>query len=60
MKYDEAMQELSLIVSEIENGEIGIDELSLKIKRASELLKFCRTKLKSTELDVSEILKELE
>ncbi len=60
IKYNEAMLELTQIVNEIENGEISIDELSLKIKRASELLKFCKAKLKSTELDVSAILKEME
>jgi len=37
-----------------------VDELSSKIKRASELIHLCKKKLTSTEEDVSKILKELE
>jgi len=57
--YTEAIIELETIVSEIENASIGVDELSEKVKRAAELLKFCRNKLTSTEKEVSAILKNL-
>ena len=33
--YAEAYEELQRIVSEIENGEISVDELSEKVKRAT-------------------------
>jgi exodeoxyribonuclease VII small subunit len=58
--YTEAFEELQQIVSEIETGEINIDELSEKIKRAAFLIKICKTKLTSTEEDVNKILKELD
>lgn len=58
--YAEAFAELQIIVSEIEEGEISIDELSAKVKRAAQLIKVCKAKLSSTEEDVNEILKELE
>lgn len=57
--YTEAIIELETIVSEIENASIGVDELSEKVKRAAELIKFCRNKLTSTEKEVSAILKNL-
>lgn len=60
LKYTEAFDELQQIVSDLEDGEISVDELSLKIKRASELIKICKQKLVSTEEDVNRILKELE
>lgn len=60
LKYTEAFEELQQIVADLEDGEISVDELSLKIKRASELIKICKKKLVSTEEDVSQILKELE
>lgn len=60
LKYTEAFDELQQIVADLEDGEISVDELSLKIKRASELIKICKTKLVSTEEDVNQILKELE
>jgi exodeoxyribonuclease VII small subunit len=58
--YTEAIEELETIVSEIENASIGVDELSEKVKRAAELIKFCRSKLTATEKEVGSILKNLE
>ena len=60
INYTEAFAELNTIVSEIEQGEISVDELSEKVKRATELIKICRLKLTTTEEDVNKILKELE
>ncbi len=59
INYTIAFDELQKIVSEIEQGEITVDDLSQKVKRASELIKICKTKLSSTEEDVNKILKEL-
>ena len=58
--YTEAYEELQRIVSEIENGEISVDELSDKVKRATELIRICKLKLTTTEEDVNKILKDLE
>jgi len=58
--YTEAFEELQQIVSEIEEGQISVDELSEKVKRAAQLIKVCKTKLSSTEEDVNKILRELE
>ena len=60
INYKDAFEELQSIVSEIEQGEISVDELSEKVKRASFLIKICKAKLQSTEEDVNKILKELE
>jgi exodeoxyribonuclease VII small subunit len=59
MKYTQAIEELEAIVLEIENAEISVDELSQKVKRASELIRFCRKTLTSTETEVDSILKDL-
>jgi len=58
--YADAIVELETIVHEIEDASIGVDELSDKVKRAAELIRFCRSKLTSTEKEVSSILKTLE
>jgi exodeoxyribonuclease VII small subunit len=58
--YSEAFEELQEIVSEIEQGEISVDELAAKVKRATQLIKICKDKLSTTEEDVSKILKELD
>jgi exodeoxyribonuclease VII small subunit len=59
-KYTAAFEELQEIVLEIEQGEISVDALSEKVKRAAVLIKICKAKLTSTEEDVARILKELE
>ncbi len=58
--YSKAFEELQTIVSEIEEGEISVDELSEKVKRASLLINICKNKISTTEEDVNEILKEIE
>ena len=60
INYARAFEELQGIVSEIELGQITVDILSEKVKRASELIAICKTKLTSTEEDVNQILKELD
>lgn len=60
VNYTEAFEELQRIVSEIEQGEISVDELSEKVKRAAYLIKICKSKLATTEEDVNKILKELD
>ncbi|MDX1603129.1 MAG: exodeoxyribonuclease VII small subunit [Salinimicrobium sediminis] len=60
ISYTEAFTELQQIVLEMENSEIGIDELDARVKRASLLLKICREKLYKTEQNVMETLKTLE
>ena len=59
ISYTEAISELEAIVAEIEQGEITIDTLSEKVKRAAELIKVCKNKLSSTEEDVNKILGEI-
>ena len=58
--YEQAFEELQNIVTEIEQGEISVDELSNKVKRASQLIKICKNKLNTTEEDVNQILRELD
>jgi exodeoxyribonuclease VII small subunit len=59
-KYVEAFEELQRIVAEIESGEISVDELSEKVKRATALIRTCKLKLTTTEEDVNKILRDLQ
>jgi exodeoxyribonuclease VII small subunit len=58
--YTAAFEELQHIVREMEDGEITVDQLAIRVKRAAELITFCKKKLIHTEEDVQRILKELE
>lgn len=58
--YQESIDELENIVDAIENEDIGIDELSEKVKKAASLLKFCQKKLRKTESDIDAILGDMD
>jgi len=60
LTYTAAFEELQTIVAEIEDGEITVDELSDKVKRAALLIKVCKSKLTETEADVNKILEDLD
>jgi exodeoxyribonuclease VII small subunit len=58
--YEEAFEELQIIVKEIETGTISVDTLGERVKRAGELIRFCKEKLFKTEKEVNEVLKEID
>lgn len=60
LTYESALSELTAISKEIENETISVDALASKVKRASELIEFCQTKLKSTEAEVTKIISRME
>lgn len=58
--YTSAITELEAIVQEIESGEIDVDVLTAKVKRASELIKFCKDNLRNTQKEVEKTLVDIE
>lgn len=58
--YQEAFEELQQIVSEMEEGQISVDELTEKVARAASLIRICKTKLNVAEQNVEEILSAIE
>lgn len=57
--YTEAKKELEAIVSAIESGELDVDALTEKVKRASELITFCKEKLTKTDKELQKILDDI-
>jgi exodeoxyribonuclease VII small subunit len=60
LTYEAAYMELKKIAEEIETESISVDVLAEKVKRASLLIAFCQTKLRSTEKEVTNIIKQME
>lgn len=54
--YSEAMKRLETIVSQIESGELDIDELGNQLKEAQKLIKFCRDKLYKADDEIKKML----
>ena len=60
LKYWEAVEELDGILEGLEGERIDVDDVSLKVKKAVELIRLCRDKIEKTELEVRKIVKEFE
>jgi exodeoxyribonuclease VII small subunit len=60
MTYDEALAELRSLLSELQEGQTGLEELSVKVKRAAELVQFCKEKLRSVEEEVERLADGME
>lgn len=58
MTYQSAYDELQQIVSKMQNEEVGLDELSKEVKRAAELVKLCKTKLREVEKQIEDSIGE--
>ncbi len=60
VKYKDAVRELDGILSSLESEAVDVDEVSLQVKRAIELISLCREKIEKTEIQVKKIVKEFE
>ena len=52
LTYESAYAELQLIMQEVQQETVSIDDLAAKIARASELIRYCRERLRMTEEEV--------
>lgn len=57
--FDEALNELRGIVSELQKPDVSIDWLTTAVQRATVLLAYCNKHLNSTEQEVSDLIREL-
>ena len=55
LNYESAFAELQQIVRDLQEEAVGIDELTAKIARAAELIRFCREKLRLTEEEMAKL-----
>ncbi|MCD6228959.1 MAG: exodeoxyribonuclease VII small subunit [Candidatus Omnitrophota bacterium] len=60
IKYSLAIKELNEILEELQSERVDVDEVSLKVKRAIELIRLCTDKIQKTEMEVKKVIKDLE
>ena len=58
--YKAAIERIESIVEIIENQEPDIDEMTALVKEATELIDFCKKKLKTAENDLNSSLEKLD
>jgi exodeoxyribonuclease VII small subunit len=60
LTYEVAYAELQEIAAAIQDESVTVDELAQKLKRASDLIAYCETKLRATEKEVNKIIEKIE
>jgi len=60
LTYKQALEELENILQELENEDVDVDKMSSMVKRAMELIQFCKSKLMKTKEDVENAIKMVE
>jgi exodeoxyribonuclease VII small subunit len=58
--YADAMAELEDILGELEGDQLDVDVLAERVRRASELIKACRSRISRAQADVDRIVSDLE
>lgn len=60
ISYGQAIEQLEAIIERIDEGDIGVDELAEAVKQAVGLVRVCRQRLRSTQEEVEQALKEMD
>ncbi len=53
--FEEALEKLESIVSQMEDGDVPLDDLLAKFEQGSKLVKQCETRLKEAELRIEQL-----
>lgn len=58
--YAEAQRELEGILAELDRDAVDVDRLADRVRRAAELIQFCRERLAAARVDVERIVADLD
>ena len=53
--FDAAYKELQKIVDQLQSEDVSIDKLTTQIKKATELVKFCKSKLRVVQDEIASV-----
>ena len=56
LTYEQAMRKLEEMAKQMEQGEIGIDDLAARLREAQKLMKYCHEKLYEAEKNCNSLL----
>ncbi len=60
LTYTEAMAELDRILREIEDEALDVDVLAARVRRAAELVRFCRARIRNATREVEQVVAALD
>jgi len=57
--YKAALDELEQILAAIEEEQVDVDELAVKVKRSAELIRLCRRRIDAASAEVETVVQEM-
>lgn len=57
--YADAVAELDAILAELDDDHIDIDLLAVRVRRAAELVRLCRSRILAARFEIDQIVAEL-
>lgn len=60
ISYKDALAELESILSAIEEEQVDVDDLAVKVKRSAELIRLCRTRIEAATIEVEAIVDDMD
>jgi exodeoxyribonuclease VII small subunit len=58
--YADAVAELEAILEQLDGDEIDVDHLAAQVRRASQLIALCRSRLSAARMEVTRIVADLD
>ena len=59
LSYRDAVVELEQILTELEDDDVDIDQLSRRVRRAASLIRLCQDRIAGARLEVEHVVAEL-
>jgi exodeoxyribonuclease VII small subunit len=60
LSYGDALNELETILAAIEEEQVDVDDLAVKVRRSAELIRLCRERIVAATVAVEAIVEEME
>ncbi len=60
LSYAAAAAELETILTELDDDQLDVDVLATRVRRASELIRFCRSRITAARVEVERIVADLD
>jgi exodeoxyribonuclease VII small subunit len=57
--FSNAVKEIEKILRNLENSNLDVDKLAEEVKKASDFIKQCQDKLRTTEEEINSIFRDL-
>lgn len=56
LSYDEAIAQIEVIMERFRTGDMSVDELAAQVKKATELIGYCKERLYKAEEDLKSVM----